>query len=307
MSKQITNTILMVRPANFGFNTQTAVNNAFQTESTHLSSKEISTQARQEFDMLVEKLRSVSIEVIVIEDTDQPIKKDAIFPNNWFTTHANGNIITYPMFAPMRRLERREDIITLLEKRFNYNNRVQLESNETHDLFLEGTGSIILDRINRYAYACRSMRTDEGILDVFCDLNKVKKVIFDASDESGMPIYHTNVMMTLGETFCVICMDSIKNVTERQMVEQQLTSNGKEIIDISFAQMNSFAGNMLHLKGRDDETYLVMSTQAYDSLSDNQIERLEKHTHLLHSSINTIESSGGGSVRCMIAEVFTLS
>ncbi len=297
----------MVRPANFGFNTQTAVNNAFQTESTHLSSKEISDKARQEFDTLVEKIRSVGVEVIVIEDTDQPVKKDAIFPNNWFTTHINGNIITYPMFAPIRRLERREDIIKLLEERFHYSNRIQLESNEIHDLFLEGTGSIILDRVNRYAYACRSMRTDEGLLEVFCDLNGLEKIIFDASDRSGMPIYHTNVMMALGETFCVICMDSIKNEAERQMVEEKLSSSGKEIIDISFAQMNSFAGNMLHLRGKGDETYLVMSTQAYHSLNKNQIERLEKHTHLLHSSIDTIESSGGGSVRCMIAEIFSPS
>lgn len=304
MSKQITDTILMVRPANFGFNTETAVNNAFQAESRELTSQEVATKAKMEFDSLVEKLKAVGITVIVIEDTADPIKKDAIFPNNWFTTHSSGAIITYPMFAPIRRLERREDIITLLEQQFHYNNRIHLEGYETQGDFLEGTGSIILDRDNRLLYACKSIRTHEGILDELCQSIGFEKVIFDALDKSDFPIYHTNVMMAMGATFCVICMDSIKNKAEHERVTQKLTSSGKEIINISFEQMNSFAGNMLHLRGAHDETYLVMSTQAYESLNKDQIEQVEKHTKLLHSSIRTIEYNGGGSVRCMIAEIF---
>ena len=294
----------MVRPANFGFNPQTAVNNAFQTRNKDLTSEEVATKAKEEFDQLVDKLRAVGITVIVIEDTKEPIKKDAIFPNNWFTTHTNGSIITYPMFAPIRRLERREDIIKLLEDKFNYSKRIHLEFHEEDNQFLEGTGSIILDRVNRILFACKSVRTHEGVLSELCEGSDFEKIVFDALDESNIPIYHTNVMMALGETFCVICLDSIKNKAQRKILQDKLMSSGKEIIEISFQQMNAFAGNMLHLRGKGDETYLVMSQQAYDTLHDDQIKQLEKHTNLLYSPINTIEFSGGGSVRCMIAEIF---
>ncbi len=304
MSNQITNTILMVRPAHFGFNAETAANNAFQTRNMALSGNEVAEKARQEFDALVAKLRSVGVDVIVIEDTDAPVKIDAIFPNNWFSTHENGTIITYPMFAPIRRLERREDVIELLTERFQYNHRIHLENSEADDQFLEGTGSIIMDRTNQVTYACRSIRTHEGLFDQFCKEMDTEEVMFDAVDESGVPIYHTNVMMAIGETFCVICLDSIKDEVQRANVVSKLKQTNKDIVDISFEQMNSFAGNMLQVRGENEQTYLVLSEQAFNSLTKQQIEQLESHTNLLHSPINTIEKSGGGSVRCMIAEIF---
>jgi len=305
-TRQITNTILMVRPANFGFNTETARNNAFQTNDTSLKPAETSAQARAEFDAFVEKLRAAGVRIIVVEDTATPLKYDAVFPNNWFSTHADGTLITYPIYADMRREERRADVVEKLTKEFGYHKHIKLEDRELEKRYLEGTGSLILDRDNQVVYACRSIRTDEGLLDEFATWMGYEKVIFDAYDSNGLPIYHTNVMMALGTTFCVICLDTIRDAVQRRQVTDKLMATGKDIITITMAQMASFAGNMLQVAGREGATFLVMSQQAYDSLSAEQITQLERHTHLLSSPINTIETYGGGSARCMMAEVFAV-
>lgn len=304
---QITDTILMVRPANFGFNAETAGNNAFQTNDNSLSGKEINNRAQAEFDAFVAKLREVGVNVIVIEDSNTPLKHDAVFPNNWFSTHEDGSLITYPMYAPMRRLERRDDVVDQLTRDFGYDKHIRLEKRELSERFLEGTGSMILDRGNRIVYACRSIRTDEGLLDEFALWMGFEKVIFESYDMNGLPIYHTNVMMALGMNFCVICLDTITDAVQRREVTDKLTQTGKDIVSISRKQMNSFAGNMLQVMGADDQSYLVMSSQAYNSLTQEQIVHLELHTQLLHSSLETIESYGGGSARCMMAEVFKRS
>lgn len=301
---QITDTILMVRPAHFGYNAQTAGNNAFQTNDPAFSPEEISARAQEEFDAFVSKLRAAGVQVIVIDDTDEPLKHDAVFPNNWFSTHTDGSIITYPMYAPMRRLERREDVISKLQQRYGYNKRIALENREEEDRFLEGTGSLILDRDNKIVYACRSIRTDEGLLDEFALWMGYRKLLFESYDANGLPIYHTNVMMALGTNFCVICLDTITDAVQRREVTDQLAATGKDIIAITVEQMEAFAGNMLQVKGSLDETYLVMSEQAYKSLSEDQVRQLELHTRLLYSPLDTIESYGGGSARCMMAEIF---
>lgn len=304
MQQQITEHILMVRPANFGFNPQTAKNNAFQTNDTSLDINTIKTKAIAEFDQFVNKLRSAGVHIIVAEDTVEPIKMDAVFPNNWITLHENGTVITYPMHAPMRRLERREDIIEQIGTSFQIKKRIHLEGGEADHQFLEGTGSMIFDRQCQIVYACRSVRTSVDLLDQFCTEMDAEKVLFNAVDGNDLPIYHTNVMMALGETFVVICMDSIPDVEERAMLEQKFKATKKEIIPISLEQMLAFAGNMLQVRNRAGEGILVMSQQAYASLEPTQIEQLKRHTQLLHSDIKTIETYGGGSARCMMAEVF---
>ncbi|WP_020539457.1 citrulline utilization hydrolase CtlX [Lewinella cohaerens] len=301
---QITDTILMVRPANFGYNAETAGNNAFQTNDKSLSGKEINNRAQAEFDGFVATLREAGVVVIVVEDTNSPLKHDAVFPNNWFSTHEDGSVITYPMYAPMRRLERREDVVTQLIKDFGFDKHIRLEKRELSERFLEGTGSMILDRDNRIVYACRSIRTDEGLLDEFALWMGFEKVLFESYDMNGLPIYHTNVMMALGTNFCVICLDTITDAVQRREVTDMLTQTGKDIVSITREQMKAFAGNMLQVQGANEQTYLAMSSQAYNSLTSEQIEQLELHTKLLHSPLDTIESYGGGSARCMMAEVF---
>lgn len=303
-TKQITHNILMVRPAHFGFNAETAANNAFQTNDGRLSSEDISTKAIEEFDRLVNHLISNGVHVIVIQDTDMPVKSDAVFPNNWVSFHQDGKVITYPMFSPIRRQERREEIIEALSEKFLITDRLHMESAEDQEVFLEGTGSMILDRVNKIVYACLSIRTDSKLLDEFCEKTGYKKVAFGAFDAKGMEIYHTNVMMALGTDFAVICLDSIRDKKERSLVTETLESTGKEIIDISLEQMNAFAGNMLQVKNDRDGTFLVMSDTAFNALTESQLKRIEKYTQIIHSPIPVIETYGGGSVRCMMAEVF---
>lgn len=305
--QQITDTLLMVRPAQFGFNVQTADNNAFQTNDTSLTPAEISQRAIEEFDQFVATLRAVGVDVWVVADTPLPVKHDAVFPNNWFSTHADGRLVTYPMYADMRRLERREDILGPLVEKYGYTERLHLEVHEAAGRFLEGTGSLIFDRDHRIVYACKSIRTDEGLLLDFAASIGYQAVAFDAVDRHGQPIYHTNVMMALGTTFCVICLETIADADERQRVVATLTGTGKAIIDLSLAQMESFAGNMLQVKNKDGDTFLVMSEQAFRALTSAQISELEGHTQLLHSPIPTIEMYGGGSARCMMAEVFAVA
>jgi hypothetical protein len=302
--KQITSHLLMVRPAQFGFNEETASSNAFQRNDGALTPTQIRRKAIAEFDNFVHLLRASGVQITVAEDTDYPIKTDAIFPNNWVTFHEDGTVITYPMFSPMRRLERREDILESLEKFFLIERRIHLEEKESGEKFLEGTGSMILDRTNRIVYACVSPRTEVHLLDEFCEIVGFEKVAFTALDGNGKQIYHTNVMMALGETFVVICLETIQNPQERALLVQKFQETQKEVVEITLEQMMSFAGNMLQIKTRSGEPILVMSEQAYNSLEPTQIRRLNQHTNLLYAPLYTIEKYGGGSARCMMAEVF---
>jgi hypothetical protein len=294
----------MIRPANFGYNEETAASNAFQTNANSRNDDSVKSKAIEEFNELVIKLIQVGVDVIVFEDSDNPIKPDAVFPNNWITFHQDGTIVTYPMLSPVRRMERRDDIVNKLMNRFQVKKKIQLEEYETIDQFLEGTGSMIIDRTNGLVYACLSPRTSSELLLRFCKLMDYMPITFHAVDGKGQEIYHTNVMMALGETFVVICRDTIKNLHEREMLENKFKSTGKKIIDISLDQMMAFAGNMLQVRNKDGKTYLVLSQQAYDSLNSNQINLIHQHTDLLYSPIPTIETYGGGSVRCMMAEIF---
>ncbi len=295
----------MIRPANFGFNEETAANNAFQRRDDALSAADIRTKALEEFDAFVAKLQAAGVDVIVAKDSATPIKPDAVFPNNWATFHQEGIVITYPMFAPTRRRERRRQVIDkVLKSGFHVERRVNLEFNEKINRFLEGTGSIIFDHQHRLAYACISPRTDPTLLDELCKILEYQKVVFHALDGNGQDIYHTNVMMAMGETFVVICLDTVRDPGERKMLEQQFQKTGKAIIDITLDQMNAFAGNMLQLRNKREETLLVMSTQSFQALRPDQVQAIEKHTQILHSPIDTIETFGGGSARCMMAEVF---
>lgn len=295
---------MMVRPANFGFNEETAGNNAFQINDTSLSVQEIKEKAILEFDAFAQKLKDAGITVHLVEDVPIPVNPDAVFPNNWVSFHENGTLITYPMFAPVRRNERREEILEKIREDFEIIKRLYFEYGEKKNKFLEGTGSMVIDRQNQIVYACRSVRTNEEMLDHFCEELDVEEVLFDAVDENGMPIYHTNVMMALGETFVVICLDTIRDINERHELLERFEETDKEVIEISLEQMSAFAGNMLQVRNNAGESILVMSQQAFESLEEEQIEQIESHTKILYSDISTIETYGGGSARCMIAEIF---
>ncbi len=304
---QITNTILMIRPVSFRMNEQTAVNNYFM-EDLEIKNQEINAKAQVEFDDFVEVLRSKGVDIIVIEDVKLPDTPDSIFPNNWISFHADGTVVLYPMFAQNRRNERREDVLEILEVQgFVIENIVDYTSAEEAEVFLEGTGSILLDRENEKAYCALSERADEELFIEFCEDFEYFPVLFTANqsvDGKRLPIYHTNVMMCLAEQFAVICLDSIDDKKERKNVLDHLKKDGKEIIAISEAQMHHFAGNMLQVLGGGDKRFLVMSSAAYHSLSEVQIKQIEKHCEIVHSSLETIETCGGGSARCMMAEVF---
>ncbi len=302
--QQTTSNILMVRPSNFGFNEETAQNNAFQTKDESLSQEQISEKARVEFDNFVEILRGQGVNVVVAEDSGTPVKPDAVFPNNWVTMHADGTMILYPMFAQARRLERDENIIQLIENQFVVKTKVHLEQYESVEKYLEGTGSMILDRANEIVYACLSVRTNLALLDELCDILHYKRVAFNAVDGNGKAIYHTNVMMALGESFVVICLETIRDEAERLNLIKLFELTNKEIIEISLAQMMLFAGNMLQVRNDKGDTFLVMSDQAYNSLNTAQINHIQRHTHIIFSDIKTIETYGGGSARCMMAEIF---
>lgn len=294
----------MVRPYQFGFNEETANDNAFQTNDKSLSQEVIQERAVAEFDAFVEKLMEVGVNVIVVEDLEDPHTPDAIFPNNWVSFHQRGMVVTYPMYSSIRRKERREDIINLVSGRYGFRDRIHFEQLEAQDFFLEGTGSLILDRPNKIVYACLSERTTKDGLKAFCKWMGYREISFTAVDAEGTRIYHTNVMMALGNDLAVICLDAIKDAAERKQVEESLNETGKEMIEISFDQMNAFAGNMLQVESQDGKSYLVMSEQAKNALTEGQIAQIEKHTNILSSPIPTIESYGGGSVRCMMAEIF---
>ncbi|WP_375240047.1 citrulline utilization hydrolase CtlX [Aurantibacter sp.] len=306
--QQITNTIVMIRPINFRMNEQTAVNNYYQKKTDNLLPEAVNTRVQKEFDVYVDKLRSVGVNVIVVEDTKEFDTPDSIFPNNWISFHENGNIGLYPMYAENRRLERREDVLIQLEESgFKINQIVDYTSAEEEGVFLEGTGSLLLDRTNRKAYCALSPRADEELFIEFCEDFEYTPVVFTANQTVNgdrKAIYHTNVMMCLAETFAVICTDVISDKKERKNVVSNLQQDGKEVIRITEAQVNNFAGNTLQVLGKDDKRYLVMSEAAHKSLSEAQIKIIEKHCEILSSPLDTIEALGGGSARCMMAEVF---
>lgn len=298
----------MIRPVAFRMNEQTAVNNYYQKVLDGLSPETVNAKAQEEFDAFVQKLRMVGVDVTVVNDTVTPDTPDAIFPNNWISFHENGDAALYPMFAENRRAERREDVLDILEdKGFTVENIVDYTEAEDDDIFLEGTGSLVLDRGNGKAYCALSPRADEELMIEFCEDFDMAPVIFEAYQTvngNRQPIYHTNVMMCIGETFAVLCSDCIDDKAERKMVLENLKKDGKEVIVISEDQVSNFAGNMLEVYGSDDRRYVVMSAAAHKSLRPEQLEKLEKHATILSSSLDTIEACGGGSARCMMAEVF---
>jgi hypothetical protein len=305
--QQITNTILMIRPVAFRLNEQTAVNNYFQ-ETMSIENVEINKKAQVEFDTFAEKLRSVGVQVIVEDDQLEMDTPDSIFPNNWVSFHANGSVVLYPMFAENRRRERREETLIRLEKEgFIIKDIIDYTTAENEEIYLEGTGSLLLDRVNKKAYCALSDRAHEDLIIEFCEDFEYTPVIFSAfqtKDHKRLPIYHTNVMMALGEHIAIICLDSIDDKKEKRLVVKNLKEDKKEIIEISEEQMHQFAGNMLQVKGDNESKYMVMSKAAFDSLRPDQIKKIEADAHILSSDLQTIETCGGGSARCMMAEVF---
>lgn len=302
--RNFTNKVVMVRPAHFGYNPETAENNAFQSAEGAEDVLKIKKKAEQEFDQLVDKLNSKGLQVLVFQDNPDVLKPDAVFPNNWFTTHSDGTIVTYPMFAEARRKERDPELIEELKTDFIVKNQISFEDNETNDRFLEGTGSMILDRENKVVFACISERTEEKLLNEWAKKMGYQSVTFTAVDPSGLPVYHTNVIMTLGKGFVVLCLECIPNQDEKDKLTKALNDHGYEIVEITFEQVKQFAGNMLQLIGNEDQPVLAMSSSAYRSLSSAQKELILSYTSIVHSDIPTIEKYGGGSVRCMIAENF---
>ena len=307
MAQQITNTVLMVRPAAFRMNEETAVNNFFQ-EDLQIRNEEINEKAQKEFDAFVSLLESNGIKVVVVEDKKEHNTPDSIFPNNWVSFHEDGTAVIYPMFAENRRRERRMEIFEQLEQQgFKIEEVLDYSGAEDEGIFLEGTGSMILDRINQKAYCSLSPRADEDLFIEFCEDMEFTPVIFTAFqdvDAKRKPIYHTNVMMCLAEEFSVICLDSIDDPKEKKNVLRHLREDGKEIIKITQSQMHQFAGNMLQVKGKEDKKFLVMSATAFNSLNRDQVNAIEKYCEILSVDIKTIETCGGGSTRCMMAEVF---
>ncbi|GAA5093626.1 arginine deiminase-related protein [Chryseobacterium ginsengisoli] len=302
---QTTDTVLMIEPIAFGFNEETAKNNYFQVEQKGF---DIQFKALTEFKAFVEKLRSKGINVITIKDTLDPHTPDSIFPNNWISFHNDGKVVLYPMFASNRRVERRDDIIeTIKDQGFDVAEIDDWSLAEIQGHFLEGTGSMIFDHDNKIAYGSVSLRLDENLFRKFCEKYGFTPVVFHSFQTVGserLPIYHTNVMMCVADKFVVICLDCIDNELERSKVIEAIKNSGKEIIEISEEQMQQFAGNMLQVQNKDDEKFLVMSETAYKSLNENQVSAIEKYCEIIYSDLNTIEVNGGGSARCMLAEVF---
>jgi hypothetical protein len=301
---QTTNSILMVRPVSFGFNPETAASNAFQNELQHHTAAEIRQKAIEEFDTFVALLREKDINVVVIDDTEAPAKPDAIFPNNWITLHRNGTVALYPLQAPNRRLERRQDIVETLRQQYQVKKVVDLSQHEEKDKFLEGTGSMILDHDNRMVYACLSPRTDPDLLEEFCQDFGYQPIVFHAYDHKGGLVYHTNVILCIGHRFAILCAASIHDEADRQFVISTLTRTGHEVIEITEDQLRQYAGNMLEVNNKAGQHFLVMSEQAYKSLRPDQVQAIQKYAEILPVPIYTIEHVGGGSARCMMAEIF---
>ncbi len=302
MKNQFTSQLMMVRPAAFGYNEQTAHTNLFQQHNTRDSITEIQYSASKEFDSYVELLVSKGLQVTVIEDTLQPPKPDAIFPNNWISMHHDGTIFLYPMCAENRRWERRMDILEQLKQNFSINKVVDITSSEDQNRFLEGTGSIIFDHANNIAFAGISQRTDISLFKEHCKKIGYEPIAFHTLGDKNTPIYHTNVMLTIGQNFALIGADCIIE-KERRKIMQIIKDTYEDVIELSNVQITAFAGNMLQV-GTPENHFLVMSRTAYKSLTSSQIALIEKHTQILDVPIDKIERIGGGSARCMLAEIF---
>jgi hypothetical protein len=297
---QYSSKILMIRPVRFNFNPETAVNNRFQSKSGNA----VEQKALEEFDGFVHLLQNNRLDPVVVNDTPEPFTPDSVFPNNWISFHEDGTLVLYPMFAENRRKERKQEVLNRIKALFQIKQTIDLTAYEKRHRFLEGTGSMVLDRENNIAYACISERTDKELLSVFCEKMRYAPVSFTATDAAGAPIYHTNVMMCIADRFAVVCLDSIRHEAERKMVQTTIEKTGKQLVPISIYQMNHFAGNMLQVANSEGEKLLVMSSQAFQSLTSEQIRILEQYNRIIHSDISTIEANGGGSARCMIAEIF---
>lgn len=307
MNSQITNKVLMIKPVKFYYNPQTAVNNAYQ-KNLEENPELVEKKALEEFNNLVNKIKNVGIEVDVIQDTSTPHTPDSIFPNNWFSSHQNNTLIIYPMFAENRRLERIKflpKLKTLFENKSL--NIIDLTAFEKENKFLEGTGALVLDRINKIAYCSLSPRANEDILDTFCKLTSYKPLKFHSTQNFNnifTPIYHTNVMMGVTENFVVVCLESISDLKEKEALKNSILNSKKEIIDISLSQVLKFCGNVLELKNSHGKYYTLMSKSAFEGFTKEQIDVIKKSSEIIYSDISTIETYGGGSVRCMIAELF---
>ncbi len=293
--------ILMVRPFQFYFNQQTAVNNFFQSNINIENANEL---AIAEFDAMVEQLRAYQIKIKVVQDTKDPSTPDSIFPNNWISTHPDGTLCLYPMYAENRRAERKLNVIEFLQANYKIENLLDLTDFEKEGKFLEGTGSMVLDHQNKMAYGCLSERLNKEAFTYWCDKMQFKPISFKAEDNKAQPIYHTNVMMCMGNQFVVICLESIPNELEKQNVLESFLQTNKEVITISQDQLNHFAGNMLQVFDLFEKPHLIMSKRAYTSLHVAQLKSLEKYNTLIPISIPTIEALGGGSTRCMMAEIY---
>ncbi|MGG7663407.1 citrulline utilization hydrolase CtlX [Dyadobacter sp. BHUBP1] len=301
---QSTCRIMMIRPVRFGFNEETAGSNEFQQESFAQQTKGTAQQvAREEFDLMIDQLQKAGLELHIFDDTDEVDRPDAVFSNNWVSFHQSGKVVLYPMMAENRRRERRRDIIESLANDFKVEEVIDLTHFEAEGKFLEGTGSMVFDRRYKIAYACLSPRTHKEVLDAFADALGYEIITFSASDEHDKPIYHTNVLMCIGDIFAVVCLEAIKDPDERLMVRSVLEETHKEVIEISLEQMRHFAGNMLMVRNGKGDKFLVMSTQAYDSLTPRQRDRLDDYALLLHTDLSVIEGNGGGSARCMMTEI----
>lgn len=301
---QSTCRIMMIRPVRFGFNQQTAPSNEFQQESFAQQTKGTAQQtAREEFDLMIDQLQKAGLELHIFNDTDEVDRPDAVFSNNWVSFHQSGKVVLYPMMAQNRRLERRADIIDSLAGDFKVEEVIDLTHFEAEGKYLEGTGSMVFDRRYKIAYACLSPRTHKDVLDAFALALGYEIITFSASDEHDKPIYHTNVLMCVGDIFAVVCLEAIKDPDERFMVRSVLEETHKDVIEISLEQMRHFAGNMLMVRNGKGDKYLVMSTQAYESLTPRQKDRLDDYALLLHTDLSVIEGNGGGSARCMMTEI----
>ncbi|HKC34438.1 MAG TPA: arginine deiminase-related protein [Chitinophagaceae bacterium] len=297
-------TILMIRPAAFGANEETAMTNFFQSKDAEINSQAIQQSVLKEFDNMVELLRTNDINVLVINDTPAPVKPSAVFPNNWLSTSPEGIVSVFPMYAANRRPEKRDDILKMLAEKFVVKDLQDWSEFEVEGKFLEGTGSMVIDHENKVIYACYSPRTDISVLEKFANANKYRAIIFFAADKNGQAVYHTNVAMTLAEDFAILCEESIEEEWELIAIRQLLESSGHDVIRITKEQMHAFAGNMLQVKNNKGEKFLVMSQTAFDSLNEEQKEELSARNNLLTVSVPTIEKTEGGSARCMMAEIF---
>lgn len=292
--------VLMIRPVRFGYNAETAITNVFQEDVVQ---EDVQASALCEFNMLARLLANEGVNVVIINDTEQPHTPDSIFPNNWISFHEDGTIILYPMLAHNRRPERRPDIIEALKQQFRCRSLIDLSNHEQENRFLEGTGSIVFDHAHKIAYAALSPRTDRYLLTMLCEMAGYIPLVFNAADSAGVPVYHTNVVMCVGEQFAVVCLESIRDLSEREILLERLRSTGKMIVNITLQQVNEFAGNMYELIDSRGKHLLLMSSRAEASLTQEQKDTLNKFCRIVHSPLNTIERLGGGSARCMIADI----